>query len=210
MRIFLIFLALSSFLIGKNYEVLEKTEDLIVASQCKIEEKKKQINHKIENENENIKIEYSKNYETQKYLYSSKKESTNYQFLKEKNKVLAEGIVKNKKIKKSHKLKYPWIQNFSLGFKPFVLSKKKFLKFVVLNPKDFSFQKLIAKKKGKEILKINKKNYEAQKIEISLPGFKKMFWKAKIWFCNKTNKFLKYEGNSGPKTPVSISMLKEL
>ncbi|KPK33288.1 MAG: hypothetical protein AMS24_01540 [Chlamydiae bacterium SM23_39] len=155
-----------------------------------------------------IKIIYSPSFFTEKYFYKSKNKNLNFSILKQKKDLLVKGYKNGKIFKKKYKLKDPWIQQFSFGLKPFILSKEKKIYFCLISPKNFSKQDMLAKKIKKELFYIGEKKYTSQKIHISLPGFKKIFWKATCWFDIENGDLLKYEGNNGPKTPLSTTLLK--
>ena len=66
-----------------------------------------------------------------------------------------------------------------------------------------------ASKEGTERVKFNEKcgKREVLKVKISLTGFKKIFWKAELWFDQETGDLLKYRANEGPNTPTSTITL---
>ncbi|MBP9840828.1 MAG: hypothetical protein KBC64_00190 [Simkaniaceae bacterium] len=97
----------------------------------------------------------------------------------------------------------PWIQQLWFGLVPFVKKGDQEISFYIVNPASLKMVKLYAKKMGTETLKIKETEYLAQKILLSLPGFRGRFWKAHIWFDTKEFRFLKYVGNKGPGTETS-------
>ena len=97
----------------------------------------------------------------------------------------------------------PWIQQLWFGLSPFAKSTDKEITFYTIDPSSLKIFKLIAKKTEVETLKIKEVDYLAQKMVVTLPGFKGQFWKAHIWFDAKTHHFLKYVGNRGPGTKTS-------
>ena len=62
---------------------------------------------------------------------------------------------------------------------------------------------MIATKDYVEDLSINGKSYKAQKLKITLQGFKKRFWKAEVWYDLQTLELLRYKANEGPGTPIT-------
>lgn len=149
----------------------------------------------------------SENYDISKFSYKSKIEPTEYLFSLEKNILSAEGKIKSNSISKNIPITLPWIQQFGFGLKPFILSKNRSLKFCLLNPKDFLLQKMVAIKKAIKPITVLEKKYDAQKVTVTLQGFKSMFWKAQLWFDVKTGDLIKYVANSGPNTPISTILL---
>lgn len=150
---------------------------------------------------------FSKNFDLFKLIYKAKNEATEYVFFLRKGILTAKGKINNKYLMKKHSLTSPWIQQFGFGLKNFVLSKNFSMKFCLLNPQDFSLQKMVAKKEDKETISVKGKTYETQKVIVTLPGFKSLFWKAELWFDSKTGDLIKYMATQGPKTPMTIMEL---
>ncbi|MCX6991123.1 MAG: hypothetical protein NTX49_08700 [Chlamydiae bacterium] len=101
----------------------------------------------------------------------------------------------------------PWVQEFAFGFRDFLKKKETEYKFEILHPKDFDIHDMIATKEYVEDLTINGKAYKAQKLKITLQGFKKRFWKAEVWYDLETLQLLRYKANEGPGTPVTETIL---
>lgn len=124
------------------------------------------------------------------------------------NKVLtAHGVSRGNKINKKLGIDYDWIQDFNFGLRNFLESKYTQKRFVIFRSKDFSTIDMLAFKKGIEKLIINNVTYNAQKVEITLTGFKSRFWKAHIWYDLKNFDLLKYQANEGPGTPLTTISL---
>jgi hypothetical protein len=121
----------------------------------------------------------------------------------------AEGMIKGESLKEVYQIKESlWVQEFEFGLYPFLISDKSSWSFSILHPKNFKLHKMIAKKHGKETIKIDDKSYKALVIHITLPGFKSMFWKAELWYDIETNNLLMYKSNEGPNTPsVAITLV---
>ena len=155
-------------------------------------------------------LKCSKDFEISKFTYKSKIDPTEYVFSINKNVLIAKGKVNNKTLSKQYSINSPWIQQFGFGLKSFILSKHSSLRFYLINPEDFSIQKMIASKERIESITINEKTYQTQKINVTLQGFKSMFWKAKLWFDSKTGDLLKYVANKGPNTPTTTMLLNSI
>ena len=97
----------------------------------------------------------------------------------------------------------PWIQQLWFGLTPFIKSTEQEISFYIVNPASLKLVKLVAKKMTTETITIKDIEYSAQKILITIPGFRGKFWKAHIWFDAKEHRFLKYVGNRGPGTKTS-------
>jgi hypothetical protein len=205
--LFLLFTSLSNIEAKENNSFIYTYEEIVnnKKSLSKWIFKKGLRDIKINTEDNSIKILYSPFFITKKYSYISKDENIDFSISLKKDKLI---IFKNGKFKKKYKIKDFWIQQFSFGLKPFILSKKSKLRFSLVSPKDLSLQKMVAIKKTRENLQIDDKKYKTQKIVVTLQGFKKIFWKAHLWFDIKNGDFLKYQGNSGPKTPIVTTFLK--
>jgi len=188
-----------------KYVYTEETNGTKTKTTWKLKGKENQINIEGNNQYEKISIETDKNFNLSKFKYINKSKKTDYTIERENNSLLCSGIVNNKKIsdKKNNIGSYAWIQQFGFGLKKFSLSNENKYIFYSVNPNNFSVNKLQAKKQKIENLTINNKNYSAQKISLSLTGFKSLFWTAKIWFDTKDGTMLMYKGNEGPNTPTT-------
>ena len=102
----------------------------------------------------------------------------------------------------------PWIQEFGFGLRPFMASGASSIKFYIINPKDLSMHKLVAKREGQETVTIGDKAYRTNKVKISLSGFKSLFWTAYAWFDTESGNMVMYKGNKGPNTPTTTITLK--
>lgn len=93
--------------------------------------------------------------------YNSKEEIQQYHFrfqdgsgemhVQLNDQILQVKGIKNGKLHvKTHRInpKLPWIQQMTLGFKPFILSVNKRFEFQIINPLDLSLHTLVAEKKG--------------------------------------------------------------
>jgi len=100
-----------------------------------------------------------------------------------------------------------WIQEFDFSLKPFILSNVGSFKFYIIHPQRLDLHHMQASKERYEQVEVNGKMHEALKVKITLTGFKKMFWKAQLWFDQETGDLLKYMANEGPNTPMSIITL---
>ncbi len=90
----------------------------------------------------------------------------------------------------------PWIQQPTLGFKPFALSDKQQLAYYAIHPKDFSLCELIATKQGLENLPIHG---QVLKIQTTFNDYRRLFWDAKMWFDPISGKLLRLESTEQAK-----------
>jgi hypothetical protein len=150
-------------------------------------------------------------YGQKEYKYFTKNGSTNYEIMKNNSNIIAKGKYDNKVMDETHNISNEiWIQQLGFGLIEFAKSSKKKLQFHVINPQDFSINKLVATKQKPSSLTINDKTYEAQKIKITLTGIGSLFWEAEIWYDTKDNIYLKYAGNKGPNTPTTTVTLQSM
>ena len=141
--------------------------------------------------------------------YATKKKGDSYEFVLEGSKIQAKGNVGGQSLTAEFSVnqKNPWIQEFDFGMQPLLSSSKSQINFQLINPKNFKMHKMVAKKFEKETLKIHDTTYQAILVEVSLQGFKSMFWKAQIWYDAKTYDLLQYKSNEGPNTPTTTVTL---
>jgi hypothetical protein len=156
-------------------------------------------------------LKYTKDYKLLNLSFKSENKTKTYEFINKNNLLLCSGVIDNKKINKSYKLSNKiWVQDFTFGLTPFLESNKKEFKFYMLNPDDFSKNNMIATKLDISNIKVGNKNYLAQKIKVTLRGFKSHFWKAEIYFDTKTFDLIKYTSDEGPGTSTIVTTLLEI
>ncbi len=152
-------------------------------------------------------IEYTLHYTLEK-IHSKTTKENEYLF------ILEGDYLKLKKIYDGHfaEREYdmrgtPWIQDFDFGLKPFLMSSLRKYKFSIINPYNLTLSNMIAIKQEIESITVNNKEFLAQKIKVTLQGYKQMFWSAEIWYDTKTDMLLIYKANEGPNTPTMIKSL---
>ncbi len=160
-----------------------------------------------QNKGNDIQLHYSPNFTLEHYV---EKESGTPSF--EVHKVGSQLEVKNNTKSKILKIgNLHWIQEFKFGFQPFLKSSDTKHIFAIVHSKDNSFHEMVATKEKIEKVVIAATEYEAQKLKITLTGFKKRFWKAEVWFDLKTHLMLKYKSNEGPGTPpIEVTLIEGL
>lgn len=122
-------------------------------------------------------------------------------YFRESNRITVTKTVAGNTDKKTYSIgNAPWIQRFEFGFRTFIMSNINSMTFVLVSPKDLALHKLVAKKRGYVFTNVNGKRIKTQKVKITLPGFKSMFWDALLWFDPATGDLLKYTTNQGPGT----------
>jgi hypothetical protein len=205
------FFNLNSLFTKKTYEFTEETDGKKVNTSWTIKEKSKDIVIVGVNDNEIVKLEYKKDsHHLYKYTVTTHDNKTNFTITKDCQKLIIKGKTGGEKKENTVDIgSQIWIQQFQFGLKPFAKSDNSEEKFIIVNPKDFSTNELIAKKEDIETITVNKKEYKSQKLKITLPGFKGMFWTAHIWFNIENQDFLKYVGNDGPNTSTTTITFKK-
>ncbi len=129
---------------------------------------------------------------------------------RQNNKLIVSSKEKKREKTKTYDIKdKAWIQEFKFGFQSFLSSTNAEYKFCIVNPKDLDIHDMIATKEAVENITIEGKNYTAQKIKVTLQGFRKRFWKAEVWFDKESLTLLKYRANEGPGTPMTEVTLLE-
>lgn len=152
-------------------------------------------------------IVYSSKYKLKLFKYSSAKEKVDYKMILDKNQLILNGKNQGRKTSKTYTIEDKWVQDFNFGLRNFLQSKMSEIKFITVNPNDFSTNKMVATKEGIHKMKINGHIYNTQKVEVTLPGFKSLFWKAEIWYDLESFDLVKYRANEGPGTPVNTIIL---
>lgn len=159
-----------------------------------------------QNKGSDIKVEYSPSFSLLQYTELQANQSL-FEILKEENQL----VIKNKNtlVKRLKLGNLPWIQEFKFGLHPFLSSDKKEFPFCIVYAKDNSLHEMVASKEKEEVLNIEGRKYETQKLKITLKGFKSRFWKAEAWFDKHTHFLVKYKANEGPRTPYTEVTLFE-
>ncbi len=154
-------------------------------------------------------IVFSYPMDTHHFSFESYDKKNKYSILRKGSYLIAKFKNQTRKIEKKFKIgKHLWLQEFDFSFRSFILSKIFSFKFYIIHPKKLSLHHMIATKEKKlEDIKINNKHFRAVKVKVTLTGFKKIFWKAELWFEKETGDLLKYVANEGPNTPFSIITL---
>ncbi|NGX34179.1 MAG: hypothetical protein K1060chlam1_00529 [Candidatus Anoxychlamydiales bacterium] len=210
--IIFLFLALSSFSITggfskKTFVYKTLTGKKETTTTYLIKKRKDDLLVTKTNEIEIANIIYSLKFALKEMHVKSAKEDTDYKFTIDNRKLTLIGKARGRRIKRQYTLPDRWIQDFTFGLRPFLNSKRQRYSFVILNPNDFTTNELIASKEGIEKIKINNSTYKAQRVNVTLSGFKSMFWKADVWYDLHTFDLLKYKANEGPGTPMSTMFL---
>ncbi len=169
-----------------------------------VSETLKQIEISGQNRGNEIKLEYSQGFDLLHYFEKDSKNPP-LEIHREGDVLSVKNNTKSKKLKLGT---FPWIQEFKFGFQPFLKSSDKELSFSIVYSKDNTLHDMVATKEKIEKVTTHDKTYEAQKLKITLKGFKKNFWKAEAWFDVQTNLMVKYRSNEGPGTPyVEVTLL---
>ena len=186
----------------KTLKYNEEKDGKIKVSTWEIVTKDKKITITGNEENATYFMEFKeKPYELEKYSCKTKDDKADYTFQRNGKILKISGKADGNEISKEYDIgNSKWFQNFGFCLKPFVDSNDKSIKFIIINPKDFSKIDMIAEKEENEKLKIKNKEFDSIKIKITLTGFKSMFWHGDIWFDSKTKEYLKYQANEGPHT----------
>ncbi len=212
---FLLFLILSSFrfadfFANAQYSYKETTDGKVIKSTWSLKREKKDFLVEETSSVETTSALYTEKFIIKKYTNKKNHEDTEYEMYIDQKQIVAKGKVKSKEyFKKIHLNGKLWIQDFKFGLKNFLKSSKSEFKFILISPKDFTSNLMVATKEGIENIKIDATNYKTQKIKITLPGFRGHFWKAEIWYNIKTNDLIKYVSNEGPGTPTTTLILDQ-
>lgn len=145
------------------------------------------------------------------FEYQSKKNSDHYNIRLVNRKLEAKGEKKGEKISATHNIgSTPWIQDFEFGLKPFIKSKNKSINFVIVSPSNFKVHKMVARKKEMQTITVDGKERKTLYVKMTLAGFKKMFWKAQLWFDADSGDLIMYKANEGPHTPTTVITLASI
>jgi len=154
------------------------------------------------------KLIYQPKYILKEYFFESTAKHIDLKCSLDNRKLTVKGKSQGREITKKYNISSKWIQDFNFGFHEFLEAQNREMTFLMLNPNDFTINEMIVKKQNIEKIKIGHINYNAQKVEVTLPGFKSMFWKAQIWYDLESYDLIKYIADKGPGTPVTTILLE--
>lgn len=125
-----------------------------------------------------------------------------------------QGLMNGKLIDKTISLgSDPWYGNY-FSLTKFVLSDKSRQEYymVMPDPKEVSVMKMVAIKEQKETLQLGKQKVDTQKVRITLPDWRGMFWSSFLWFRLSDGLLVKTEELRGPPgTPLTkMELIKEV
>ena len=129
------------------------------------------------------------------------------------NTVYLNGTHKGKEISKQFELdEYPWIQLFPLnsGLEKFITSSEESIRFWVIGTEgsaDMKMTKYVASKKDEERVFIQNKDYLSIRVNITLAGWKSIFWDGDFFFRKKDGRIIKYDGDGPPGKSGSVTLL---
>lgn len=219
MKKFIVFLALEAFVslcvwseirvyretVGKkvifhNYTIEPMAEGYLI--------KLVKMSDELEDEAE---FELDSSLATLKWFYRNPKKKTAVTAYQENNFISLSGTYEEKKLNKKFKINdSPWKQIISLDLENFVSTGEKEVTFWAIGiegPGAMKISELSAKLKNEETVTVDEKEVDAIRIRISMTGIMSVLWHGDYWYRKSDNKFIRYEGDSGPGTPLSITEL---
>ncbi len=99
----------------------------------------------------------------------------------------------------------PWYQPLSFSLGKFLNSAEEETAFWVIRADTIEVIALTARKVGDEVLHIENRDVDSQKVEVRAEGFFSKFWSANYWYRKSDNLFLRYQSVHGlPGTDATI------
>ena len=156
-------------------------------------------------------------YRSKSWDYSRKADQTRVKASLEGNRVTLKGIHDGKRINEIFDLDdYPWIQAFPLnpGLENWLTGEEEEITFWVIgtaSSADMDINRFTAEKKDKEKIMIMGSMLEAQRVNITLAGWRSMFWDGDFYFRVSDGRIIKYDGGGPPGEPSSVThLVKEI
>ena len=138
--------------------------------------------------------------DTDLWTYRDNKENTRIMGRKKLGEIFLTGIHKGKKIEKSFKLGFlKWNQLFHIGLKDFILGSTDTIKFFAVGTTgigDMKGTRFKAEKQGEQRIVTDGKQINTIYINISMTGFKSVFWNGHYWFERNNGIFMRYSNKS--------------
>ncbi len=129
------------------------------------------------------------------------------------NMVALRGIRDGEKISEDFELDgYKWIQVFPLnpGLEKWLSSEEEDIKFWVIgtaSSADMDMNKFYAEKEETTKVRIKNKRYNCRRVNITLSGWRSVFWDGDFFFRKSDGRIIKYNGGGPPGEPGSVTTL---
>ena len=150
---------------------------------------------------------------TQKWIFIRTRDNTNVVAELHDDEISIQGVRDGKKIDEDYDLdEYSWIQLWpmNLGLEPFLKSSNQEIKYWAFGtekPGDLDLAKFVASKEEKELIKLGSEEHLTQKVNITLSGWKSIFWDGYFFFRESDGRIIKYDGDGAPGKPDAVTTL---
>ncbi len=155
----------------------------------------------------------NKQFHTKKWVFIRPPDNTNVIAELKNDEVVINGVRDGKRIEEDYDLDdYPWIQLWpmNLGLEPFLKSSDQEIKYWAFGtekPGDLELAKFVATKEEKEMVRIGDKEYLSLRVNITLSGWRSLFWEGNFFFRESDWRVIKYDGEGAPGKPDSLTTL---
>jgi len=123
---------------------------------------------------------------------------TRYSGKRDGNKIVIEGKWKGKKADRELEIDEDlFFYNPKISLTPFILSKEKEIEFWGLRQDNLTAFKMIAKRQGEEVIRVDGKPVEAIKVYWTVDGLGSMFFKRTYWFRKSDGLYIKQLTSDG-------------
>lgn len=165
-------------------------------------EKNRNFINTIEMVNKKDTVTIQTGFDTLEWKLEAPFENTDITAVKRDNTIDLVGLYKGKAIHKVIEIdQSPWFQSLSVSLKPIISSEISKHFFWSIRPDNLKAYKMVAIKKGRETISLDRQQISAIRIEIRPHGILAPFWKCDCWFSEE-GVFLKYKGDDwSPGSP---------
>ncbi len=151
---------------------------------------------------------------TLKWVFIRTQDNTHVTAELKGDRVFITGVRDGDEIEDDHDLgDYPWIQLWpmNIGLEQFINSSDEEIRFWAFGtekPGDLDLAKFVAEKEEKEMVRMQgNTDVLALRVNITLSGWKSLFWEGDFFFRDSDNRIIKYDGGGAPGKPDSITTL---
>ncbi|MFO8129235.1 MAG: hypothetical protein R6T99_04950 [Bacteroidales bacterium] len=152
-------------------------------------------------------------YRSRRWDYHRPTDNTRVTARLKNNEVLLEGIHEGEALTRSFDIEDgPWLQVFPMnpGLETWLKGSEETMRFYVIgtaSKADMDINLFVAEKEEELQVGVPAGNFEAWKVNITLSGWRSMFWDGNFFFRKKDMRIIKYDGGGAPGEPGSLTRL---
>lgn len=156
----------------------------------------------------------NQDYHTTKWVYVRPGDNTDVTTVLKGDMVYMKGVSDGDEVEEDEDLDdYPWIQLWpmNMGLEPFMNAEEekeiKYWAYGTEKPGDLELVRFVATKEGTETIRIDNEEYNVYRVNITLSGWRSMFWEGNFFLRKSDWRIIMYDGEGAPGKPDSKTTL---